>query len=199
MNRAPLLIAFLFLLMPAFLFQAEAPSVAITSPIAGQAIQGAVEVRGTLSLEPFQRAELQFAYADDPTGTWFLIAEFDQPVGEGVLAVWDTSAITDGVYHLRLVVQGGDGVVVEARVDNLRVRNYTPVETPTPLPSPVPTATLTPTRTPVPTPTAPLPNPVEVGRDVVYLSLGRGALFSVLSLLLFGFLLWLRRRTIYYD
>jgi hypothetical protein len=123
------------------------PQARIAAPLPGEALQGLVEISGTTALEDFAAAEIAFAYQDDPTGTWFLILQTDQPVLEGLLARWDTSTITDGIYRLRLQVFLWDGQVLESVVEGLRVRNYTPVETSTPAPLPTgqPTLTLTPT------------------------------------------------------
>ena len=105
---------------------------AVQVPVPGQALQGVVSVRGTSGLPGFQSAELSFAYADDRTGTWFLIAQSAQPVIDGPLASWDTTTITDGDYRLRLRVILSGGQVIERLVEGLRVRNYSPVETATP-------------------------------------------------------------------
>ena len=72
---------------------------------------------------------MAFGYQDDPTATWFLIEQSAEPVKKGLIASWDTSTITDGEYQLRVRVILADGKVAEAIVPNLRVRNYTPVET----------------------------------------------------------------------
>lgn len=109
-----------------------------------------------------------------------MIQSFEQPSPAGKLATWDTGAVTDGVYDLRLVVMLKDGTQKEVVVSGLRVRNYTPVETNTPSPTPVraetrlvpsqtPTATITPipsTGTPLPTNPAEL-QPIELGFSLV--------------------------------
>lgn len=165
------------------------PAQSIRLPVAGQAVQGSVSIEGNSSVPGFVSAELAFAYAGDPTGTWFLIAEASQPVQDGVLAQWDTGTITDGDYDLRLRVVLQNGNHLETLVPGLRVRNYTPVETDTPTPV-TPTLTQIPGQTPVvtptreirPTPTPLPPNPAEVTGGDVLGSLGKGAL-AVLGLL----------------
>jgi hypothetical protein len=173
--------------------------VVITSPKAGEALQGQVMVTGTSSMDGFQSAEVAFSYADNPTGTWFLIQSSDQAVTEGELAAWDTTALTDGNYTLRLLVTLQDGSQVQTTVTGLRVRNYTPVETETPtrVPptlQPTLTATAVMTDTPYPTPTPLPPNPAALTVSNIYTSLGIGALTIALLFVLFGLLLWLRRR-----
>lgn len=161
----------------------EKPELTIRAPISGQALQGSVAIEGKIAASGFVSSELAFAYAGDPTGTWFLIAEAAEPVQDGVIAQWDTSAITDGDYNLRLRVLLEDGSHAETVVPGLRVRNYTPIETDTPTPV-TPTATLLPGDTPVVTATpralpsaSPLPaNPAEVSSQDILLSMGKGAL-----------------------
>ena len=113
----------------------DAPQVYISAPRSGEALQGVVKITGTSEIAGFQAAEISFAYQSDTTGTWFLINQSNQAVLEGELASWDTSTITDGEYRLRLQVFLEDGQVLESYQENLRVRNYTPVETPTPAPA----------------------------------------------------------------
>jgi hypothetical protein len=161
-----------------------APDLSITSPVPGQVLQGSVTIVGYSALPGFVFAQLAFAYAENPTGTWFQIADSGEPVAGGALAQWDTSAITDGDYTLRLTVRFEDGSQREIVVAGLRVRNYTPVETDTPTPV-TPTTTLVPGGVPVTatlTRTArasatPLPtNPAEITTQNLATSLGKGAL-----------------------
>lgn len=168
----------------------------ITTPLPGDVLQGTLEVVGSSDITGFVSAELTFSYVDDPTGTWFLITMLNQPVLNQVLATWDTSNITDGNYNLRLRVFLTDGNIIDILVSNLRVRNYTPVETPTPAPT-VPQATLLPTitltPTPFPTPTD-LPHnlavlsPIDVSSSIMY-----GGLAACLLFIIVGIYLWLRR------
>lgn len=177
----------------------------ISAPSAGQIVQGSVVVTGTVSALGFASYELSFAYADDPTQTWFLLASGSQPIFEGELGTWNTTTLTDGDYSLRLRVILLDGSVGEATVSGLRVRNYTPV----------PTSTITPTATAIlqfaaptaqligpapvtatsslPTPTALPPNPASLQAAAISSVLGRGAALALLLFLGFGLLLRLRR------
>jgi hypothetical protein len=177
--------------------QAPGSQVSILSPQAGGVLQGQVTITGNNNITGFVSAEIFFTYTHDPTDTWFLIASSSQPVTQGMLAVWDTTTITDGLYALRLRVTLGDGSYVDAIVPDLRVRNYTPVETntPTAVPlesTPVPKATAT--ATPYPTPTALPPNPAALTPLNIYTSLGYGALSVVVIIVLFAFYLRLRNR-----
>jgi hypothetical protein len=122
------------------------------------------------------------------TDTWFLIYDSDEAVSDGELTQWDTSTITDGEYKLRLVVTLQDGSQITTDINNLRVRNYTPIETSTSEPTatrapgdtPAPTITPTPTTTPIPPTATPLPpNPAIISSHDILLSLGKGALVTI--------------------
>jgi hypothetical protein len=168
------------------------PTAAILSPSAGQAVQGSVPVIVFSDIQGFQSAELSFGYTNDQTGTWFLIAQNDQPITNGEIGTWDTNLITDGNYNLRMEVVLQDGNRVDTAVTGVRVRNYSLVETSTPTPV-TPTATLVPgeqptvTATSIPTITATatsLPtNQAEMTGGQITSSLGKGALGAVI---LFG-------------
>jgi len=170
---------------------------AILSPQLGEVLQGVVTIRGSSRAAGFMSSEVDFAYTGDATGTWFLIADGSQPVDSNTLATWDTTSITDGNYNLRLRVYLSDETHLDEIIPNLRVRNYTPVETPTPAlttstPTLTPTDTLIPT--PFPTPT-PLPlNPAVLTTKDISTSLAYGGLGAVIFIVVFGVYLWLRRK-----
>lgn len=174
--------------------QGEVREATIYSPVAGQAVQGAVVIRGTNSVVGFQSYEIDFSYSVDITQTWFLIQESTLPIHDGVLAVWDTTIITDGVYNLRLVITRTAGEKVELQVSDLRVRNYTPIETDNPMVTkpnvttpqeihtvtPIPKATSTPADNSLPSTPTPLPtNPATVSTSQVILILGKGIAFTI--------------------
>jgi hypothetical protein len=172
------------------------PQVAIYSPTSGQALQGTISVTGKTLVEGFLSAELSFAYTQDLTDTWFLIYESDEPVSNGELTQWDTSTITDGEYNLRLVVTMEDGNSLTVQNSNLRVRNYTPIETITPVPTAthapgdtlVPTITPTFTVTPLPPTATPLPpNPAQITPQDILVTIGNGILVAFGFLVLLGF------------
>lgn len=169
----------------------------VISPHQGDVLQGIVTIQGTSDISGFVSAELAFSYTGDNTGNWFLITASSQPVNLDVLATWDTSTITDGDYVLRLRIYLKHGITQDFLVPDLRVRNYTPIETPTPAPTPLqPTATLAPTLTVTPfsTPTPLPPNPavltpMDVSKSIVY-----GGAGAILFLILLGITIGLRRR-----
>jgi hypothetical protein len=185
----------------------SAGGAAIDQPTGGEVLRGSIEIDGTAETPGFESADLSFGYDGDTTNTWFTIAEIDRPIVGSQLGTWETTAISDGDYVLRLQVHGQAGSVLQATV-RVQVRNYTAPVPPTvtatvtasPVP-PVPTAMILPiaatsTSTPVIQPTAtPLsPNPVAVSELTVYETFARGAvvataLGAVLALAI------LRRRT----
>ncbi len=169
----------------------------ITSPTSGEAVQGLVPILGSTDLPGFVTSEVAFGYAGETTSTWFLISTIDHPVLSGLLATWDTTSITDGNYVVRLRVHLNDGSMRELTVPNLRVRNYTLVETPTPEPTAVkptllPTLTLTPTQFPTPT-LLPTNQAVLTPTDVT-MSIGIGGLGAIVLFSILGIYLWLRRK-----
>ncbi len=166
----------------------------IVTPAADDALRGAIQISGTAASPAFASANLAFAYPKDASNTWFPIAIIDQPVLNGDLGTWDTTAISDGEYVLRLQVSSIDGTQMEFKV-SVQVRNYTsPVATP---PSPTPTVfprlglptpvvmVASATALPVtPAPPTPLPsNPVAVSDKAVYVGFARGALLVTVLVL----------------
>ncbi|MFZ6030480.1 MAG: hypothetical protein ACOYYS_22460 [Chloroflexota bacterium] len=177
---------------------AAAP-VAIEAPESNAALQGIVSITGSAAADGMRSWSLEFAYAGDTTGTWFIIAEGEQPVVSATLAEWDTTTLTDGDYALRLTAWQ-DGTSTEARLA-VRVRNYTPIETPTMPPTAaqaVATASgLQPAATPAPSLVAatltPFPtNPAELTSQDVVSGIKTGALLVVIVFLLTGAYVYLR-------
>ncbi len=139
----------------------------MTTPLEGAVVSGLVPIAGSATHPEFRRYEVAFAYSPNPTDTWFLIGEAaTTPVANDVLARWDTSQVSDGLYVLRLRVFYGNDTFLETLVPNVRVQNATPTPAPPATLTPeagLPTATsaptqavilLPPTSTPRPSPTA---------------------------------------------
>ncbi len=113
--------------------KAQGDSVRITYPGVGDSVQGIVEITGTVSTSSFNYAEVFFAYTAVDNLNWFLIGRIDQPVTSGVIARWDTTTITDGVYQLKLRVHYRDESVEEININPVIVRNYSILPTNTPI------------------------------------------------------------------
>jgi len=184
----------------------DVPALAITSPQTGDILRGQVIVTGTTDIPNFASAELDFAYASDPSATWFLLQTFSQPVADATLAAWDITSLTDGDYDLRLRVFLQDGTYQEVVITDLYVRNDVKIETPTSIPAStstpesasmpsLPTPTSVPaTNTPMfPTPTPLSGNPASLTTPTIYSTFGRGALVTLISSILIGLFLRLRR------
>jgi hypothetical protein len=177
------------------IFQPGVPT--IVAPRPGDVLQGLVQISGSMDETGVVSAELSFTYVDDSTGTWFLIALISQPVINATLAVWDTTVITDGIYVLRLRVVLADGSFRDAIVSGLRVRNYTPVETPTPTArvlEAAPLPTISPTLTLFATPTILPHNPAVLMPGDVSSSILYGGMTAIVIFLIVGIYLWLRRK-----
>lgn len=177
----------------------EPPTAGIDLPLAGEAVQGNFSIHGTTGIEGMEAWSLSFAYASDKTGTWFLIAEGTSAIVDDIIAQWDTNTITDGIYNLRLLIDLDDGNELDLIVPDIRVRNYSPIETSTPTLTPTKDPvqnTATPTLSPTPYPPTPTPlptNPVEISPADITNNLIYGAMVAVVLFLLIGLYLSLRR------
>ena len=196
------------LLLPSVLLLITAqgtPPLAITAPLAGDVLRGEFTITGTTDIENFLSAQLDFAYASNPSGNWFTHQTVSQPVLDSALAIWKTTAISDGDYILRLRVNLNDGSFQEVTVP-VKIQNDIPFLTPTPeftstpdsvtiqIPTPfLLAASPTPTEVPRPTPTALPTNPVSLTQRTIYASLGRGALVIIGLFVFSGIILRLRR------
>ncbi|MFZ1404213.1 MAG: hypothetical protein WAW03_14055, partial [Anaerolineae bacterium] len=91
------------------------------APASGAAITGNVAVRGAASAANFLRYDLHMAPAGATLWTWLHSGEAQ--VSDGILADWDTSALPDGRYDLRLRVVRQDGNYHEYYLRNLALEN----------------------------------------------------------------------------
>jgi hypothetical protein len=170
----------------------------ISDPLPNAILGGVASISGSAP----SAWDLSFAYSDDTTGTWFPIASSPDPLSGGAFADWDTTDITDGFYILRLRVFSADAI--QEFTVNIRVRNYTPLDTPTPsatftltstppatpLPTFTPTVTFTPALSPTPLP----PNPATLNPNEIALNFGKGALGVTAVFAFFGLLLMVSRK-----
>ncbi|MBC7250317.1 MAG: hypothetical protein H5T62_08525 [Anaerolineae bacterium] len=78
------------------------PLAHLTAPLVGATVQGEVELYGTAAIANFDYYKIEFR--SDEATEWAFIARYDQPVTDGLLAVWDTSNLPAGRYWVRLVV-----------------------------------------------------------------------------------------------
>jgi 1A family penicillin-binding protein len=125
---------------------------AIFEPKDGQTVAGQVPIFGVVQVPGLAEFRVEYGEGPAPIGWGHVAGPFYQPVDGGMLAVWDTTALKDMDYSLRIIALDSAGHAYEARV-HVWVQNQG-LETPTPTPEPTlePTPELTPT--PAPTPPA---------------------------------------------
>ena len=184
--------------------------VQVTSPEMGSELRGLVEIMGSASVPNFQFYKVEFGVGPNPTD-WAVIGELhDRPVINGLLEVWDTTRLPDGVYTLRLQGVKQDGNWEEFVVRQVSILNSRPSATasptvtltrpPTPVRVATPRATATlqiiapagPLAIPTPTPTlsrperrGPLPvDPKGWAQSLCYGGVAMGAVFVLLGVVL---------------
>lgn len=183
--------------------------VILTAPQPGAEVRGLIEIQGKMDALDFSSAELAFTYsfsASDPASGWFPIQTFSQPVTVPVIASWDTTAVTDGDYTLRLRVFLKDGSTLDALVEDVKIRNNEPLPTATQPPTladfnfqPLDPAQgvvveMTPTYKVVYSDATPLPdNPASLSTSSIYRIFWQSVLAALLLFALFSILLRIRK------
>ncbi|MHB0856601.1 MAG: hypothetical protein ACYC5M_03410 [Anaerolineae bacterium] len=118
--------------------------VQITSPEMNAELRGIVPILGSALIGDFQFYKVEFGVGPNPS-QWAVIGQLhDAPVVNGQLEVWDTAALPDGVYTLRLQAVKQDGNWDEFFVRQLTIANASPSPTPTLEETPTPSVTDTP-------------------------------------------------------
>lgn len=180
--------------------KAQAYEVTFLSPAEQQILQGVIEVQARVAREDVLSFELLFAYSDETDErNLFLLAQGNALSTEQPLYRWDTTLIPDGDYRLVLRVYFSNGEKREAELERVKVRNYSPVESPTASNLSLSTAPVmeTPTETPMPassTPTLPGPNPGSIQPTQWTGSVLRGMAVSLLLFVVLGMYVSLRNR-----
>jgi hypothetical protein len=120
----------------------QEPRPVIAQPEQDSAVRSVVQIIGTAVHPQFQRYELYYAPWPVPSDqAWVFIGDAkyqQQPLG--LLGTWDTRAVPDGGYALRVRVVKQDGNYLDSDPTRLLVANTRPIEEP----SPTPTETATP-------------------------------------------------------
>lgn len=120
-------------------------NVALTAPLPGATIAGAVEIYGRALIPDFRFYKVE--YSPLAREQWVLIGTdvIRKPVESGRLVVWQTTIVPDGAYRLRLHVVDPTGNYCEVFLSPLYVANAraTPSETPPEMPTPTETPILT--------------------------------------------------------
>jgi hypothetical protein len=203
MHKLFLIFVLIPFLNPIFSLPHQLDIVRISSPKEGEILQGNIYIEGTISGSTFQFAEISFQYQDSQSSNWFQIGTIDTPIVDDTIVVWDTSTIADGIYRIRVVAHYENDRVQEAIINNLDIRNYTPLDTvPNEEPETVQTddpinqSLLTPTVTMIAVPTPMPQNEMVVSRTQFFLTLLQGAIFGVLLLVAIVIFVIIRRRKI---
>lgn len=150
-------IALCLLALPAMAQEMEEPTAEINWPPPVYLLRGEVSLRGTANLPGMTSYYIEYRALDDdltaPESRAFLPVTLPSgtPVVDDVLGAWDTTAVADGLYELRLnvVTPGGDmmrQVLGPLRVENERMADeemtvVTVVEEETPVPDESPRVT----------------------------------------------------------
>jgi hypothetical protein len=131
MKRILIALVLLLIAVPASA-QDTGATVVITTPTEGQQLFGLEQITGTATHpSQFVGYTLDWSNMRNPD-VWLPIqARVNQQVDNGVLGQWDTVAIPDGLYQIRLRVSLNDGSEVDFIVQNLAVVNSAPTGVPT--------------------------------------------------------------------
>ncbi len=112
--------------------KAENPNVVITYPPAVYVVRGLVELRGTANQAGMANYFIEFSsLALNPTlnqnSGWIpAVLPNAVPVVNGVLGIWDTRALPDGLYALRLSANVSGSAPIRYIVSPIRVENNPP-------------------------------------------------------------------------
>jgi hypothetical protein len=150
--------------------QNQCGNAVILEPTNNASISGKVPVMGSALIDDFNFYKVEYAPAYAPDSWAAVSTVIDAPTLNGLLDSWDTTAVPDGQYSLKLtVVNHGGEEVCRAFASGLYVGNQataTPSPTVTPEESPTATATFeidAATEVPTPLPTAEPIIPSESG------------------------------------
>lgn len=158
--------------------------VKLIDPSDNDILQGTITIRGNTDVVGFKSYVLEFAHENGTNETtWFLIAESEEKISDGLLATWDTQQITDGDYRLRLTVYMDDDKPEYDTVTDLKVRNYTQLREDERV-----TEAVQPTAEVVVSDTTPGDKPVKEGS--LWSSMLRGMLYTVLVIIILAVGLW---------
>ena len=96
---------------PAPLAECPDPGARLTYPAVNAMLQGPVQITGSAYVDNFDYYKFEFRY--EGITEWSFLQRFERPVTDGLLGVWDTSALLPGNYWFRLVVVKNDGNFIE--------------------------------------------------------------------------------------
>lgn len=112
------------------------PNIRITQPLDGNQVQGTVQIIGSVTASDLNRYQIEVAPETNPEAFTIVAGPFQTQQQPGaVIAQWDTTQVTNGLYRIRLAAFANNGGYIY-RV--LRVGVNNPLPTATPIP-PLPT------------------------------------------------------------
>jgi PKD repeat protein len=111
-------------------------SIVILSPVPGNVIAGNVQIIGAATHPNFLQYQVEFGPDPNPGNLWYPATYAVQvPVINGLLGIWNTTTVQDGLYAVRLRVYLRDGTTLTTVVNNIRVQNNQPTPVPSATPS----------------------------------------------------------------
>jgi hypothetical protein len=103
------------------------PRASITSPSADTSVRGKIVIKGTASDENFKEYKVEYGQGTEPS-SWTEITSSTSQVTDDTLATWDTTALNDGSYTIRLTSMDLAGNSAQTQI-SLRVDNHPPEAT----------------------------------------------------------------------
>lgn len=82
------------------------PGAHITQPGDGATVSGIIQISGAATVANFDYYKIEFK---SPGNDWQFIQDYKTPVGDGLLATWNTDTVPPGQYGFRLVVVDSTG------------------------------------------------------------------------------------------
>lgn len=139
MTRAFIIALMGVLMVGTYAHAQDQTQVELSFPPAVYTVSGSVEVVGTVSGDAIAfYVELQPLGVDllplDPTGSIWFPLNFSSvpPVTNAILGYWDTTALPDGLYALRIQALNAQKMPIYAVVSPIRVNNTNALSTPLP-------------------------------------------------------------------
>ena len=121
---------------PAEAYQ-QCANVLMNAPRSGATVRGDVEIFGSASIDRFQFYKVEFSPLSNPDAWAATSQVIRRPILNGRLDVWNSRAVPDGLYNLKLtVVDDRAQEVCRAVVTQVQVANRAPVATDTPAMAP---------------------------------------------------------------
>ncbi len=98
--------------------------IVISQPAPGSDVSGIVDITGTVDIPDF--GFYKYEVAPQGSQNWATVSAGREPIRNGVLGRWDTTALTPGDYQLRLIVSDNQGNQQAPCIVLLRVIPSTP-------------------------------------------------------------------------